>query len=176
MNGVEILVLGGLIAVNEKNSFQSIGEKLKLSASQVYYAVKSLQKRGLVYKDISENVNRNPLASIKIKKHNCYEFLIHGLKYVFPMEMGAPAIGVQTLSSELIATKEQILSNTVYVWPYGEGNTSGISIKPIHQNIPLLSLQNPLIYRFFVLLDFLRSKNSRDNLLGKEELKRLLKV
>ncbi len=173
MKGVEILVIAGILLESENSTFKKMGEKLLLSQSQVFYSVGNLVKRGLIYEIQNSKSEKKKLSNYKINVQNCYNFLTCCLKFLFPMEIGAPSIGIETLSSRVFDLNEKIIGESVFVWEYASGDVSGYTVKPIHKNVPQISLKDKNIYSFFVTLDFLRSKNVRDNEFGKKSLEKI---
>ncbi len=166
MKGNEILVLAKLIFNNNKEiSFEKLGKTLFLSASQIYYAANSLAEKGLIRKQQAKKTTK-----FQILKNNCYDFFVCGMRYIFPLKKEAKYFGVETLTTDLFKEGEKITGKETYVWPYAEGNSYGIGIVPIHKNIPKISLNDIQVYRFFIILDFLRSNNPRDILIGKKQL------
>jgi len=91
------------------------------------------------------------------------EFLIHGFKYVFPVEYGSLVRGIPTgpdapvLSSRIVgATSEPA------VWPDEHGLKKGIALNPLHRSIPFAVRLDPILYEVFSLLDSVRSGRPRE--------------
>ncbi|MBK7965541.1 MAG: hypothetical protein IPK10_09760 [Bacteroidetes bacterium] len=86
--------------------------------------------------EISESLNRSRIAKLidyekkKINRQNLMEFLEHGIKYVFPQQLGSMVRGIPTAHSHPFI-KEQIVSELNYVWPDSKGETIGIAIEPL---------------------------------------------
>lgn len=91
------------------------------------------------------------------------EFLVHGLRYVFPVRSGGESRGVPTswaapvLQGELAETSERVSP----VWPHPDGEVRGIALEPIHPLIPDLALRDESLYDAFALIDALRSGDAR---------------
>jgi hypothetical protein len=71
------------------------------------------------------------------------EFLVHGLKYVFPVEPGEMKRGVAT--SYGAAPLRDMIAPTdepIPVWPYAEGKQRGISMVPLYKTAPVAALRD----------------------------------
>lgn len=103
------------------------------------------------------------------------EFLVYGLKYVFPTEPGAIVRGVPTAHSAS-PIKEHISSGTdVYVWPYSKGNTRGQAIEPLYQTIPESVQEDKLFYELMAIVDTFRVGRVREINIAIVELEKRLK-
>jgi hypothetical protein len=103
------------------------------------------------------------------------EFLLHGLRYVFPAEIGAPTRGV--LTSDAAQPLKQVIIDSgdlSPVWPYPEGKVRGYSLKPLHKNVPQAALEDPRLYELLALVDALRNGRAREREIAGKELKKRL--
>jgi len=131
--------------------------------------------------EVSEALNRCKIARlIDNKKRSIHinafkEFIIYGLKYVFPTEPGAMVRGIPTAHSAS-PIKEHISSGVdVYVWPYAKGNIRGQSIEPLYKTIAASVHEDKLFYELLVIIDTIRVGRVREINFAIEELeKRLL--
>ncbi|MDX9908220.1 MAG: hypothetical protein RBS23_02070 [Mariniphaga sp.] len=72
----------------------------------------------------------------KVNINSFTEFLIYGLKYVFPTEPGAIVKGTPTAHSAS-PIKEHISSDAdVYVWSNAKGTHRGQAIEPLYKRAP----------------------------------------
>ena len=131
--------------------------------------------------EVSEALNRCKIAKlIDNKKRSVHvnafnEFLIYGLKYVFPTEPGAMVKGIPTAHSAS-PIKEHISSGAdVYVWSYAKGNIRGQAIEPLYKTIAASGHDDKLFYELLVIIDTIRVGRVREISFAIEELeKRLL--
>lgn len=128
--------------------------------------------------EVSEALNRCRIARlIDTKKRNVFmkafnEFLVYGLKYVFPTEPGAIVRGVATAHSAS-PIKEKISSGSdVYVWPYSKGNVRGQAIEPLYPTLPEAVQEDPLFYELLAIADTFRVGRVREISIAVEELKK----
>lgn len=127
--------------------------------------------------EISESLNRSVLSGLissnkkRIMKSSLLDFLVFGLKYVFPQKPGALVRGIKTSHSSL-PLSNIILSEEIYVWPYSEGNSRGFSIEPLHPNVPKACIKDPNLHELLSLVDAIRLGNKREFNIAVEELKK----
>ncbi|MGA1847582.1 hypothetical protein [Deferribacter abyssi] len=162
-----ILVLSGILFAQNNWTYKSLGDMLSLSASRVHDAVKELVKSNLIVKT-QDNI-------FKPIKKNCFEFFVYGIPYIFPLKIGGEVRGIPAFISAK-PVSDKIVGNRIYVWPYSEGNTFGLSIEPIHKNVPKVAMVSDNLYMFFVILDCLRSNKRREKDIAKKELQKILNL
>ena len=100
---------------------------------------------GISPSEVSEALNRCKVAKLidskkrKVNTTSFTEFLIYGLKYVFPTEPGAIVKGIPTAHSAS-PIKEHISSDTdVYVWSNARGTHRGQAIEPLYKSLPQMA-------------------------------------
>jgi len=130
--------------------------------------------------EVSEALNRCRIARlIDNKKRHVFknalnEFLIYGLKYVFPTEPGAIVRGVPTAHSAS-PIKELISSDTdIYVWPYSKGEARGQAIEPLYPTLPEVAQGDQLFYELMAIVDTFRVGRVREINIAVDELEKRL--
>ncbi len=163
LNGLDIMVL--LKLASQEESYvpsKRLAEELSLEPSEITRSLKRCRTAGLVHSLGKENrVNRTGLL----------EFLIHGLRYVFPAQRGSMTRGVPT--SVAAAPWKALFVDTgepPLVWPYAKGTVRGIALAPLHKRVPEAALHDPRLYEFLTLVDAMREGRARERQLAKEEL------
>lgn len=127
--------------------------------------------------EVSESLNRSALAGLiasdkkRVMKGALLEFIISGLKYVYPQQPSALVRGVVTAHSAKPLSKT-IQSEEIYVWPYAEGNQRGFSIEPLHPNVPKAVLKDYILHELLSLVDAIRLGNVREQKLAAIELEK----
>lgn len=136
---------------------------------------------GISQSEVSEALNRCRIAKLidskkrKVNISSFTEFLIYGLKYVFPAEPGSMVKGIPTAHSAS-PIKEQILSDTdVYVWPNSKGSQRGQAIAPLYKTLPVLAKEDKMFYELLSIVDTLRVGRAREIKIAIEELTKRLK-
>ncbi len=129
--------------------------------------------------EISEVLNRCKIAGLvdtkkrKVNINSFSEFIIYGLKYVFPVEPGAMVKGIPTAHSAS-PIKEHIKSNEVYVWTYSKGTHRGQAIEPLYKTIPEVVQKDQSFYELLTIVDTIRVGRVREIKIAIEELNKRL--
>ena len=167
MKPQDIIVLIKLQIWNKGRwTFASIADSVFLSQSETHAAIKRLAKASLF--DTAQE--RPRVAEME-------EFIIHGLKYAFPAELGAQTRGIPTAHSakpmnELIIGKV----GDAYVWPDAKGKIRGQSVAPLYPTAPQAALTDIHLYECLSLIDCLRVGKAREQALAKDELIKRMRV
>jgi hypothetical protein len=91
------------------------------------------------------------------------EFLLHGLRYVFPAQLGGLGLGVPTawaaepLVSHLASSPDELPP----VWPYALGEHRGLALAPLHGSAIEASRNDPELGERLTLVDALRIGGQR---------------
>ena len=160
----DIVVLLKVYGLKGEWTYSELAHCLKMSSSEVHAALKRCATSGL-YNDKRRRVVKPALA----------EFLVHGLKYVFPTSPGALVRGMPTAHSaqplkDLLVTSDR----DVYVWAFGSGKVKGQEIKPLYHSVPEAVSQDPQLYEMLCLVDGLRVGKVRERELAASELRKRL--
>ena len=150
--------------MSDKNrTFAEISEALQISESEVSYAMERNAIAGLVSAD-KKRVNILALR----------DFLICGLKYVFPPQPGSSTRGIATAHSAAPVNQRIAESRENYVWKYYKGTRRGNSIVPLYDKIPKIVENQPELYEFLTIIDTLRIGKNREIEIAIEELDKRL--
>lgn len=132
---------------------------------------------GISQSEVSESLNRSKISSLLStdKKHlmqnNLLDFLVHGLRYVFPVEPGAIQRGMLTAHSAP-PLNNYISSEEAYVWPWGDGQARGQVVEPLHPGVPGACAKDKLLYELLALTDAIRIGRAREKQQAIEELRK----
>ncbi len=105
-----------------------------------------------------------------------HEFLVHGLKYVFPIESGYVSRGMPT-GYAADPLRDQFLSSSdelVPVWPDPDGTVRGIAVQPLYKTVPMAAKKDKRLYEYLVLIDAIRGGRARERSKATEILSRWL--
>lgn len=165
MKGQDVVVALALVVGDATGApaYQALAGRLGLSSSEAHAAVRRLQQARLV--DTQRRVNRRALA----------EFLLHGLRYVFPAELGAPSLGMATGPSAP-GVREAFDTPELWVWPTPEGDVRGPSIAPLYPSVPAAALKDAKLYQLLSLVDCLRIGRARERVIASQRLRSALDV
>ncbi len=142
------------LVVEQGGTYLSMSGSLGMAASQIHGSIRRLILSGLVTTNLEgTHPNRSGLK----------EFLVHGLKYVFPAVRGPMARGVLTAgSAPMFSAKFQVERESSLVWPHAEGDSRGMSIIPLHHSVPFVAQNDPRLYEVFAAIDMLRTGSARE--------------
>lgn len=162
---------------------QDIVLLLKLAASpgKEWRQVDLAQELGLSQYEVSLALERCRLSSLidsskkKVIWPSLIEFVLHGLKYVYPASPGPVCRGMPTAHSAPPLSHEIVSSeNDQYVWPSPDGAVRGQAIIPLYESVPEASQKDPALYQLLALVDALRVGRARERQLASEELQHRL--
>lgn len=157
-----VILLKILVKGNESWKIVDLAYELELSTGEISNALERLRTSSLLGQD-----KKTPLLK------NFEEFLLFGLKYVFPASIGVIDRGVLTAHSYGKLSKKIISENT-FVWPSADGDERGVSITPLYKNVPVAAMRDPKLHWLLALIDSLRIGKVREQKIAKEELKKAL--
>jgi hypothetical protein len=129
--------------------------------------------------EISESLNRSKLAQLvdynkkKLNRQNLFEFLEHGVRYVFPQQPGSMVRGIPTAHSHS-SMKNRFISEMDYVWPDPNGSTMGLMIEPFYQKQVNAIQEDAQFYELLALVDVIRVGRVREVKYAVSELKKSL--
>lgn len=105
----------------------------------------------------------------KANRKALLEFIIHGLKYVFPAKPAEIVRGLPTaFSAPILEGKLLSMGDYIYVWPYAEGHEKGQSVQPLFKSVPKAVLEDERLYEYLALIDAIRLGNPREANLAAE--------
>jgi len=159
----DVLVALKLLSARGKRlSFLQIAADLFMSSSEVHAAVKRAQASNLLHgHELGERPN---VAAMQ-------EFLIHGLRYVFPPTRGEMTRGVPT-SYAANPLRQWIRQgdDPPPVWPSSEGNIRGLAFEPLYRSVPAAAKRDSRLYEFLSLIDAVRGGRTRERTIAEREL------
>lgn len=160
----DVLVLLKLSVTDGESSYSAMASTLGMSASEVHGALRRASEAGLLN-----------LATKRPNRPALLEFLVHGLRYVFPAKRGGITRGLPTAHAAL-PLKDRIVgdSELVPVWPDPEGDVRGEELRPLYRSVPEAARKDPALYELLALVDAIRSGRARERALAVDELRRRL--
>lgn len=164
MRPQDVVVLLKFISTDEKASLQlsRLSQSLFISVSE-----------------ISESLNRSKQANLldyqkkNIMRQNLMEFLVHGVKYVFPQRLGSMVRGMPTAHSHPFIEK-YISSEIAYVWPDPQGDRIGLELVPFYEKQVKAAREDDKLYKLLALVDVIRVGKIREINIAVAELKKVL--
>ena len=162
MRPQDIVILLKMISLQQENwRIADLAHAMHISASE-----------------ISESLNRSRIAGlVDPKKRKVFltsfkEFLIYGLKYVFPVEPGAIVRGVPTAHAASPISEHLSSSSEIFVWPSSNGSHRGQAIQPLYKTIPEIVHEDKIFYELLVIIDTIRIGRAREVKIAIRELEK----
>lgn len=160
LKGSDILVLVYLAANPQSWTFRSLAEALKIDVAALHRSVGRLKVAKLL--DDERRLNRS----------NLEEFLVHGLRFVLPAELGPVGRGRPTAwAAEPLRGMMAESNEAPPVWPDPRGVERGPTIQPIAKGVVELADARPEMGAWLALLDAVRVGRARDRQLAAAELR-----
>lgn len=159
----DVLLLLKLLAHPKKDvRILDLAHELRISSSEVSHGLSRLQESQLVSSD-----KRSPL------KENALEFLMHGMKYIFPAKLDSIKRGIPTAhSAPPLSQKIRASKDDCYIWPYADGELRGQTLIPLYPSVPEAALRDQRLYELLALCDAIRIGRTREQKLAADELKK----
>ncbi|MCB4756255.1 MAG: hypothetical protein LHV69_04370 [Elusimicrobia bacterium] len=142
----------------------TIAKSIGLSDSETHAAIRRSLDAG-IYDPLLERPRRDALE----------EFILHGVKYAFPAQVGPQVRGMPTahsappLAGPIISDEKDR-----HVWPYSQGKVLGFSVTPLYSSAPVAASNDQALYEMLALIDCLRIGRVREKQLAAEEITKRL--
>lgn len=142
-----------------------LAEEVGLSQTEVSFALNRLARSGLL--DASK---KRPM------KLALTEFLIHGLRYVYPPELGGMGRGMATAYSHGSLAKRLVVSEgDRVVWPDPQGDVRGQILQPLYPTVTSAARKDPELHEWLALIDTVRIGPVRARNLAVERIRGKIK-
>lgn len=161
------------LPADETATFAALAATLSMSASEVFAATK---RAALCHLLVEQPAPASGAARYRPAATNLREFLVCGLRYVFPAEPGKAGRGFRTaqdappLAAQIVRPPGEL----PLVWPHPDGDTRGFGIKPIFRSAPDAARRDPRLFTWLVLADALRTGDARVRTLAAAEVGKLV--
>lgn len=145
----DVVVLLKIVARGgEPWSYSLLAWELGMSASEVHAAIRRSAEAGLFRAD--RGWGAPDCEALE-------EFLVHGLRYVWPPVRGGLVHGVPTLTAAaplagLVAPGE----DPPAVWPHPGEAVRGLALEPLYKSVPVAARRDPRLHELLVLVDAIR--------------------
>ena len=140
-------------------TYAALGEALSMSASEAHASVKRAVSSGLAV--APSRAEGSPI------RPNLLEFMLHGVRYIWPAAVGPVKRGVPTaFGAEPLASQLTAAPGEAPVWAHPDGKTKGPTLSPLYRTAPQAALADPSLHRLLALLDALRTGRARERSLA----------
>lgn len=151
------------MAIAPAATFRELAERVGLSLGEAHNAVNRLQLSRLVMFD-ERSVNLSATL----------EFLVSGVPYAYPPQIGPPSRGVATAFSATPLAAE-FVSDQVIVWPDAKGDTRGYTLIPLSPAAPRVARMNERLYHLLALVDAIRVGQARERKRARQYLEHTIR-
>ena len=146
----------GLVAGEDPYSVRSLEAALGISKTQGSASIKRSMTSGIAIKD-------RKTGRPKPNRRQLREFIVHGLKFVFPVKPGAMQRGLPTaFAAPALRDFLRSAGSLISVWPYARGQEMGQSIEPLFKSVPEAAERDERLYAYLALVDAVRLGNQRE--------------
>lgn len=145
MRPQDVVVLLKMISLGDREwYFKDIASGIGISNSEVSEAVNRSLQAGLVTDDKKA-----------VEKDRLLEFLVYGLRYVFPAVNGRLEWGMPTAHSCKLL-EAGFAPDIPWVWPVPGGEVKGAAVTPLYHTVPDACARDRRLYEMLALADALR--------------------
>lgn len=129
--------------------------------------------------EISESLQRSYYANLVDKskrivfRQNFWEFVQHGIRYVFPQQPGGLVRGIPTAHSHPMM-KQKFISDINYVWPDINGWEMGLKVEPFYPKQVEAVKSDLEYYKLLALIDVIRIGKVREIKYASDQLKQAI--
>lgn len=185
MKSQDIVILLKLVSLHKKYK----GEGNDVSATEVdsLYSVRSLERfTGISKSQVNLSLNRmqevglsktdNNKGCPTVNKQALLEFIVYGIRYVFPAKLGELTRGIATsVAAPVLSQQVRSSAELMPVWPSAEGDQKGLAVEPLHKNVMQSIKGDDLMYDLLALTDAIRIEQVRTKRIAVDLLTELLK-
>ncbi|ORM61351.1 hypothetical protein PRCB_00505 [Pantoea rodasii] len=152
-----IIEFSGIEAYRESlYTVRSLERTTGVSKTQIAESIKRCSDIGLAKKDRKYGVPR-------ANKKSLLEFIVYGIKYVFPARMGELTRGIATSFSAPVLNEKLFSSGElIAVWPDERAKSKGLKVIPLFHTVPYAVRQDGDLYAMLALVDAIRLGNPRE--------------
>jgi hypothetical protein len=135
------------------------------------------QEVGISASEVTESLERSAFAGLiaddkrRVMRAALLEFLVHGIRYVFPVRPAGMILGLATAHAAS-PLSDQIVAAQKYVWPFPDGKDQGIMVEPLIGSVPMACLRDAALYEMLALVEALRVGKARERNIAEVELEK----
>lgn len=152
-------------------TYSELSNFLKMSQSEAHGAVQRALRVGLLSKP--PGLQRSMPVPVR---QPLGDFLIGGLKYVWPTKIGGLGRGMPTGTSVFVIAQEMDVAEPEIptVWPFASGSQRGETVEPLYPKCPDICANDPILHEWLALIDVLRLKTGREAKLAEHVIRNRL--
>ncbi len=157
-------------SLSESYSNRGLEASTGVSKSEVNASLKRSISVGMAKLD---RKTKRPKANVSA----LLEFIVHGIKYVYPARPSAIVRGIPTsIAAPVLEGKLMTAGEYIHVWPDAMGKEKGQSVEPLYRTVPMAVKRDPRLYAYLALVDAIRLGAGRESAFAAKELEKRLKA
>ncbi len=161
-----VVLLKLTVTGNSLWTFASLSQELGLSPSQLHASLQRADSARLYSTD-----------SRRVARRSLVEFVIHGVKYAFPAQIGGQTRGVPTaFAAPPLSALLHASESDPPVWPSSTGEVRGYSFEPLYKGVVGAAERDRGLYELLALVDAIRDGRARSATLAADILKTRLET
>lgn len=146
----------GVVAGEDPYSVRGLETVLGISKTEISASIKRSLSSGIA-------INDRKTGRPKPNRRQLLEFIVYGLKFVFPAKPGAMQRGLPTaFAAPVLRESLHSAGSLISVWPYARGREMGQSIEPLFKTVPEAAEKDERLYAYLALVDAIRLGNPRE--------------
>lgn len=166
----DVVILLKVLCWDRHWTYDQLASSLKTSTSVVHQSLKRCEVSRLYHGNY--RLHQYPR---QVMREALFEFLVHGVKYVFPATVGNVKRGIPTAhSAEPLKDLLMVGESMPYVWAFPKGKVKGQEIQPLYKHLPEVVGEDRRFYEILCLVDALRIGKVREQDLAIAALKERL--
>jgi len=166
----DIVVLLKLVSAGDRQfPIHELAVELGMSPSEVHQSLQRAQASKLL---LVEGSRGRKGQNRHVGGHSLTEFLLHGIKYAFPPELGTLTRGMPTAYAAPVFGGLVESGDPPPVWPDIHGPARGVAFEPLHRSAPEAARKDPKLYDLLALVDAIRGGRARERNFAAVELKK----
>lgn len=171
MKSQDILILLKLISLHQSDSVRAEDFSVRALAAST----------GISKTEIGASLKRSIEVGLAMLDHHSQlpttnskallDFIVSGLRYVFPTKPGAIERGLITgFDAPSLEGLLSSASDYPFIWPDAQGRDKGQAVAPLYKTAPYAARQDPHLYKSMALLDAIRLGAPREINIAKKAL------
>lgn len=155
--------------------------KIIAKGDQQWYSKDLAQELYVSGSEITGSLNRSLHVGLldpskkRVLANGFVDFLLFGLRYVYPAQPGAVVRGIPTAHSAHILAK-RFIADEKYVWADVGGTERGQAIEPLYPTVPRAAKSDALLYDLLALTDVFRVGKTREIKLAIDKMRKMIAV
>jgi hypothetical protein len=185
MNGIkgqDVVILLKLASLQDAGGNRSAADRAGHEHPGDPYSVRNLETQlGISKSEVNSSIQRSLSSGLALRSHatgqlypnrrNLHNFILHGLKFVFPAKPGGMTRGVPTaFAAPMLHDQLGRGGDYIHVWPFAAGHMMGQAVTPLFKSVPEAVASDARLYEYLALVDAIRLGGQREWSVAAERL------